>query len=590
MYNLSKEALGLRSFNHALVEQLKIFLNIKEARLANVIMAQVFAKAALQNIPLPSHEIKLLPLVQHLKNHLTLDGSLEKEQEKVSGINQAFWHYVQILEENIAELFQRIDRLEISDWTFELFTVVTDIKDLLLDQLSILIDGLTILEEAFQKISPPKLFHFFRRQVFDKSLLKNLSNSKSFLITNYESFKRKYGLFDEFSGKIVRKAKKFKNYIGFASLEKPIKKHFLNIYRITNLWDENLKVKVFNRLDFLKEMKQNIPLFRSYLVLKQYLESINSAFFRLCEEWRLRREMEQMEDVQYLNKELSALGSTIEKYRNLLLSTDPNPYVRSRLGFKEWVVGPEPRTTKEMLELIYNLEALKRLIYKFENSAKQQTQENDPEAKRLILKNGMQSIIHELGQPLVSKSMVRSRLDKLIEIIDECDELAGSTGEVGNLVTEALLNAFRIDWHYQLLFENPKFQEILTIHKNSEKMEKDFFHHRRIQHFRQMASEIENWVRQNASFRHMHDLETHVSDAKEQMQVYLSHVKRRVESLDGVEKSLYEEQVKLQLLEYYEVFDRFFFLLKNYEVNGKMILNQFQFIDLYLQAIKQLLH
>ena len=63
--------------------------------------------------------------------------------------------------------------------------------------------------------------------------------------------------------------------------------------------------------------------------------------------------------------EIKELTKTMAAYRDFLLKTDPNPYVSSRWGFAEWVVGPEPHRAKRMLGLVYSGTELHSAFDKF---------------------------------------------------------------------------------------------------------------------------------------------------------------------------------------------------------------------------------
>lgn len=601
MKNVSNDTLGLFSLNNSLSEQLQDYLRLKEARLANFIFYQLFPKAIYENVPIiqENQEMKLYSLVDFIeRNYLEIKNNISKKELKqfiIPETNQAIWQFVEVLEGNVHELFQRIKNLEISNWNDEIYLIVTEIKELLFNCIEDLIVSIQRLEKIFQNLNAEnflilkffKAIYYFFGSVLDRNILINLIDTRIYLNQNYKKFLTKFNDLNHLYFSVSKKIRKLKKCIVFSSLDKDLKKRFINLYKIVKLWEENKNAKIFSRVDFFKTIKHNIPAGKSYVILKRYLEHITTWFFALTEEWKLEKSNLQIEKTEHMEEELHMLETIIERYRHMLLSTDPNPYVRSRLGFKEWVVGPEPRKTKELLELAYSIDELKSLLARFKDSMKHYDKEEDPQAKQFILKKGIYSVIHDMGQPLASRSMMRSRINRLLELINECDELGGSAGDVGSLVTDAFLNAFRFDWHYQLLFENSKFQDLWTIHIYSERIEKDFVHDKRMSHFKKMVRHIENWIKQNEAFKHLHDLETDITDAKEQLQEYLSQVKRRLDSLHGIEKSLYKEQVKLQLLEYYELFDRFFFFLRKFEDNGKLILNQFQFIVQYLEATRQ---
>lgn len=577
---ISSNNSGLIILNYSLVEKVKNFIKFKENQLANSLLDLLFPKN-FSDPSIANTSISLNALIRFLKEE---DLKVKANKSLIFRMNQSLWQFLEILETSVKELFYEIGTLEFNKWNDELYSVITELKELFLYYL----EELPILIKEIEKTLLPynKFVSFYKRYLstfLDNSLLKNLSGTKLYLNKNFNLFLKKFNAFSEESSRIARKAKKYKGFNAFNFLDKDAKKEFLNFYKIVKLWEYNKKNEFFSKEDFRKVIKEKIPLKTKWL-LKEYFQKIQKLFFYFCEEWKLEGTVEQLEKVEFLESELKSFVTVVNQYRQLLLNTDPNPYVRSRLGFAEWIVGPEPERTQELLDIIYVAEALIRIIEKFFHNTKREKEEEIPAAKQYRIEKAIETVLHEMGQPLSSKNMMRGRVDKILQYVEDLDELGGSAGEVGPLITAILLKVFRLDWHYQTLFENAKFNEIWNIHINLEKLDRDAIHERRLEHLRKMIISIERWVTNHDSFKHLQNIETDVTDAKEQFQEYFSTVKRHILTLSGIEKVLYENQINIQILEYYELFSRFFFFLRKHEANGKIILNQFQFVDHYLAA------
>src|SRR5690606_38181601 len=120
--------------------------------------------------------------------------------------------------------------------------------------------------------------------------------------------------------------------------------------------------------------------------------------------------------------ELHTLAALISNYRNFFLETHPNPYIRTKWGFSEWIVGHEPKQTKDLLSLLYDVECLDRAYTHLEASFNK-----GPDAYSSAhlseQKKEMLHIVHEMGQPLTSKSIVRAKADSLVALMEQVDEL-----------------------------------------------------------------------------------------------------------------------------------------------------------------------
>ena len=196
-----------------------------------------------------------------------------------------------------------------------------------------------------------------------------------------------------------------------------------------------------------------------------------------------------------------------------------------------------------------------------------------------------------MSQPLASRSMIHARADQLVKLLQACDELGGSAGDVSNLVGSVLIRALRFDWKYQVLAENPQFNDLVAIHLGFMRRYDDPAHERRMRKLNSMIHLIESWVKQNESFKHGQEIETDINDVKEYLQDFLASVKRSLASVQEgkADDKEVKERVSLQLLEIRNLFSKFFYFLRSYESDGKLIRNQFLFVDQYLEAVELIL-
>ena len=111
------------------------------------------------------------------------------------------------------------------------------------------------------------------------------------------------------------------------------------------------------------------------------------------------------------------------------MKTHPNPYVRTRWGFTEWIVGPEPSQTKELLRLVWDVEGLDKLYYVLLEAL-----DKGPAATGDELTQQYQEALrtlHEMSQPLATRSVMRTKGEKLLYQIQQMNELGSLRPESG---------------------------------------------------------------------------------------------------------------------------------------------------------------
>ena len=155
--------------------------------------------------------------------------------------------------------------------------------------------------------------------------------------------------------KIGQSASKFDDFRILHSLDQEDRDKFLTLYRIVKLWEETKGKEILTRDDVLKAIKQYAPPGKALLFFKDYFRNFQRALFETSREWKKTFDKGLSERVVLLKKELSTLKAMIGRYRDMVLRTDPVALWRTA-SFTEWIVGPEPRKTKELHDLVYTIE------------------------------------------------------------------------------------------------------------------------------------------------------------------------------------------------------------------------------------------
>lgn len=612
---------GIVALEPQLVEQLRAYLQEKESQVGRSIIQAIHPLSRETLSPdlsvSTSEDVRLAKAVDTFSkkvHKITIADrpivSADDWKLATRQINNALWEYVEVLEGCATELFKQLGQEDFERWQPELMEVVEGVKDLLIHRIeelrwkvrrmeSLLWDYRWACEARGGKDLFWKKATTFWKCLLDRSLFSYIEKSKKYLKTHYKAFSRRYNEYAKLKIKVERALKKFDSYQSYQSLENGHKQGFKAIYRLVKLWELNLKVKSLPSRDPVRALRSAYSVDRASEIFKEYFHALQNALFDRSRKFKQESKaifgdalsvQAIIDAVRSSQAELHTLGVTVTKYRDFFLRTHPNPYIRKRWGFSEWIVAPEPSQTKELLNQVYEIELLDKLYNDILEALKKgELGQNKTEIEQLYRE--IQQTLHEMGQPLTGRSVMRTRAEKLLFQVQELNELGSFYPEVVDYTGKIFAKALRTDWQYQVFFEFPLFHQLYAVHQGILGKTEDRNHLNRLLKFKELITQIEGWVHDRDAFRHIHEIETDVTDMKGLLQDFLASVQQlgRIEK----EKTLIEKERKAyakQLLEYRYLFSKFFFFLHQHEPEGRQIRNQFLFIDQYFESIETHLH
>ncbi|MGA8163857.1 MAG: hypothetical protein WB791_02395 [Waddliaceae bacterium] len=613
---------GIIKLDQSIIEQLSDYLQEKESQVGNSILHAIH--------PLPKETLPpVLPF--STLGHIKLSDAVEAFSKNVykirssarplvpandweiatRHINNAFWEYVEVLEGCVTELFQQLSQVGFEQWQPELMKVVDSVKDILnlrLEDLtwqirrmeSLLWEYRWACEDREGRSIFFKKILFFWKHLLDRSLVSYLHKSKKFLHLRYSWFSDRYSRYRKLKARIGVSLRKFTGYQVLKSLENGVQNDFQNLYRLLKLWRLNTKSKSLPLREPIRALRSLISMEKATHLFSEYYSALKAALFERSRECKREprdfytkpsnRRVAQ-DAITGCRAELRTLGATIAKYREFFLRTHPNPYIRTRWGFVEWIVGPEPVQTKELLHLVYEVENLDKLFEGVGESLKKAPSPSD--GINLSRKyQELQHTLHEMGQPLTSRIVMRGKAEKALALLEEMNELGSYNPKVIDYVGKAFSRALRADWQYQVLFEIPLFHQLYSIHQGVLGPIEDREHLSRVNKFQDLIGQITKWVNNRDTYRHVHEIETDITDMKNCMQDFLAFVQRiaKDRTLDKSKAGELVTEIAKQLLVYRYVFGKFFHYLHQHEPEGKLIRNQCLFVDQYFESVENKLH
>jgi hypothetical protein len=599
---------GIVDLDRKVVEQLEQYLQSKENYVAQQILHLI-----------PHHIEKDYPHLLDSEKKMGLLEATERFSKKVKNkiefpeqyrtiqkkINDLIWNYTEVLEGCVTELFQQVREVSIDRWHISISYVVQHVKDLLfrrMEELGKVIHKLeSLLEDCFHKFqSQSERWRnwLFKEKTIDPNITKNLQKAEKSLITHFGNFTQQYNEYMYSSLSVEEDLQQMKNYPILAILTMPDQNLYIDLYRLLRILELEPHAKKGIKSEIVKSLKQLSSIDNIITILRVYLREMRESLFSSSLEWKsLDRNGENYFESQerLVNKvknfevELAHYLHTVSRYRLFILENDPNPYVRSRWGFTEWIVGPEPARGKKLLQLVYAGQELQQYFKQFAESLTKDlitVGVNEYQAHQRI-----DGLLHEMTQPFISKAMMKSRVEKMLQELKGCNEIGSPTFTSIYATEEILSRAMRLDWKYQVLIGFPEFHEIYHLHHGITEYFSDPSHSFRLDRFQELFSQIQKWVKNDNVTEHIEEIELDMNDMKTILQDFLATVQRAVRE-KSMDPFLDETTRKYQqqLLEYRYAFSQFFANIYKRSSHGTQLRNQFIFVDQYFESVESLLN
>lgn len=609
---------GIVTLQYPLVKQLEEYLNEKEAILVDRLLNSLqFFKGESTHPSLPSIppvSFKLSDATEAFSKRARLlsenkasQPALEERLKVVRDVNSALWKYVEVLEGCVIELFQQLKLEGIDHWHHTLPQSLEAIKELILHRIEDLRWTIHRLKNplwqyrwllASQDSWRTNLteYFFFWRNPLDPRLLVNLASSEKFLKSHYQSFMKLYNDYEKLNSEAKVESFKLQRYMTLGLVEKDDRVLYEQLYRWLKLWELDLKNHNVLSPYITLAIKNSVGFDQATKLFKTYYHHFKDTLYSLSRELKkVPLESDEGSEVRQslkdrttlLMEELHDFMDCMAHYREFILKTDPNPYIRSRLGFTEWIVGPEPLKTKALTHEVYEAKALYNQFNAIFNSLEQIGSAPVGEVF-----SDIERVLHQMSSPLISKEMMRRRGEVLLDDLALCNILGSINFDMIDYVGTVLNQAMRLDWKYHVLHEFTLFHTLVEEYRGLFRVDLDPAHEGRLRQFQTLFSHIEAWLAKGDLDAHINEVSIDMNDMKTYLQDFLAAVQRLLKDQNASGEQLDHalKQFRYQLLEYRYYFGDFFLHLINAEGGGGVQLrNRFLFVDQYFETIEMLL-
>ncbi len=323
------------------------------------------------------------------------------------------------------------------------------------------------------------------------------TNSK-FFRKSFSRLEKRYSEYCTFSQRAKESAQKLRQYDIFLAMPQSSQNLYDFVRNMVKIWEWDANSLAILLDDVVQVVRERAQPELVYTVFTNYYTAIKRRLFMISRNLK-DAEMAGITGDNWIKllsiprEELTSLLRTVARYREFLLRTDPNPYVRSRWGFAEWAVGPEPETCRRLLQVEYKLEALDKLYANLIDALTTNPLDEDRQPE-LLLTEELQLILHAMSQPLTTRHAMQVEGRRLIEALQEFDELASASPEAIETVSKILSKALQYDAKYCVLFGEMEFHKLYEVHH--ELVLSDLADPRHIQHLNDLrhgTSKILKW-------------------------------------------------------------------------------------------------
>jgi len=611
---------GIIVIDKELVDQLHAYLDEKSVILANRIVNAFRVEKKEEELAYET-TLSLEEAIKVISSYVDdlIKAKKEGQEGLTSGhwrtvrdaLNQACWKYVEILEGCAVEFLQQLDNVRLDRLTLDVLQAIDSVRILVIENGHRAVNSIKTTNgelKRYRDACQPRqsLIHrCFRRMpwryyILDRSLLDHLCKTEEALDHRDQELRDAYQEYNRLSLKIQGSLHKLERYQALKSLDSSIQDKFCEMYRFLKMWKINQRTKALPDQDFTRILRSISTPESVIAVFKEYHASLMNSLFQVSRSLKsmVRRNDEELAQLKRkmrtqitgLSSELHSLGSSIGRFRDFLLRTDPNPYVRSRWGFSEWVVGPEPKAAKELMQVGYEVESLDAIFFQL----KQSLQKDEREAmdiKSTQWYSQIQNVIHEMGQPLASPGMMRKSADNFVDLLGALDELGSTNSRVVNYVSEVLSKSLRADWKYHVLHDIPRFHQLYHIHLGIVGPCEDPAHRSYCQKMKSLWQQLKEWTKAGTILSHVEEISSELEKLKVYLQDFFSKLHKIEEGKELTRAQILAliSRKRQQLLEYRYLFGTICQqILQNQQ--GSQLRNQYLFIDQYFEFIENKLN
>ena len=481
--------------------------------------------------------------------------------ERLSGL---LLNYVEILEGMGRELFEELKSLPVDQWDQNLYERLEAAKVYLwmkLQEAQAFFEGLEASLKRFViACKRTHSFAFFKTLplrfsgLLDPEIGRQLKKTAAFVQQNFENFSQNFAALKKFEARFELDDARFQRYAILESLDKDRFHYFCRLWRFLKMWRETqLKDQAAYTLRHFCPPAKTLGVFGDYLL------RLKERVFDLARQYRSVKDIAAQAVICSWRAEAHTLSEAIASFRDFLLKSD------------------KAKKTEELNELLTEADRIDTWLAELFD-AQELGEPPDPYLELMKFRS-VDKLLQDMGQPLISESLMRRKTAELISELTKARELTSALPEVSDLMLDTLLRAFKADTKHETLTAAPGFFPLWEVHSGLSYPYKSASHLKRLKVYKKVTQHLKHWLYEQELDRHSHDIEHEIHDLQETLQEFYHAVNQggfTPSQITEIQKELLEERV---------FFATFFQLLRKHNQGSRRIRSQFSFVDTYFNAI-----
>ncbi|MCE5315999.1 MAG: hypothetical protein LLG04_01370, partial [Parachlamydia sp.] len=441
---------GILTLNTNLVDQLYRYLEARESKacqaILNIVEMRLTEPGTPPFLPAATTPLNLTETVdlvgkkirQSINSRQNLTGPSDW-RDVAKKISSVLWNYLEVLESCVTELFQRLDQVGVEEWGIDLAHIVDAIKEMLLHRLDDLSWVIRRLEHQLyeyrwagearlSKFSYLKKAGLFWQSLLDSALSPNLEKCRKYLGFRYQKFSDQYERYIDIHTAIELVVDKFSECQVFNRLESETQDKFKKLYRLVRLWQLNDTERALPRRETVRALRHAMSPERALGIFREYDQQLWRSFYDVsrlikARPWELsdRGNVSRMlEQINGYRVELSTLSSTALAYHDFLLKSDSGLRNKSQEG----VSRSEKQETRQFSYLSADLHQMDEMMLEFIKSL--EGKGITPEQTIPDIDQDVQSLLHEMAQPLISRTNMEGRAQHFVNLLKQLNLISNS--------------------------------------------------------------------------------------------------------------------------------------------------------------------
>lgn len=340
---------------------------------------------------------------------------------------------------------------------------------------------------------PEQWFAFIRplrREGIDSSLNTHLEQTQQFVSSQAESYHARFTDFFHFMERASHAVDKVTEKVLCRELPDQLRAAYEHIIIGLSIWENDANAGGILLDELSRSLRKDDAVTCGYVLFHEYFKRLFDFLFATSRSLKGTVQVDFISIRQALTDaetELRELKRTVARYREFMLITDPDPYVRTRLGFKEWVVGEEPLPCRQLYALEIELESSLRL-YEAMIASCSGVSCAEISAQADATKPELTEALHVLSQPTLTALPLKRHLSHISGLLMALRELTNRDRSIVNLMARTLLKLLCDERCQEPFYLDFQFMNLYLVHHHLvQPMVSDPTHRRHIESLEQLV-------------------------------------------------------------------------------------------------------